>query len=303
MRRFGSTPSDSLSTPDMRVDDVVHALALERGHRLQPDRLAVLLDLLDRVLGDRGEFLAAVRPVAADVEQQPARRAGLPEDGQPGQLLERLQGGAALADQRSAAGRRPPRPPGGRRRPARRCRRRSRGCRAGPRRSRPRSRSAGTGRPRRRPSSPAAPAAVSVSSSASASSASVVVAVHRERRGRPPRPGTARRGGCWCRSRSHLRTRSAGPSGPLVSRGRREVAGAHGHVCTGSVARGRAARGRFRAGAGRTAAARCGTGRRRSSGGGPVAVSPAAWRARLFFGLSPAWRPASARPTLRRGRP
>ena len=81
------------------VDDVVHALALERGHRLQANRLAVLLDLLDGVLGDRGEFLAAVRPVAADVEQQTARRAGLPEDGEAGQLLERLQGGAALTDQ------------------------------------------------------------------------------------------------------------------------------------------------------------------------------------------------------------
>src|SRR6266540_3298570 len=40
-----------------RVDHVMHALALERAHRFQTPRFAVLLDLLSRVLGDRGQLL------------------------------------------------------------------------------------------------------------------------------------------------------------------------------------------------------------------------------------------------------
>ena len=75
------------------------ALALEGAHRLEPDGLAILLHLLGGVLGDRAELLAAGRPVAADVEEQAAGGARLPEDREAAQLLQRLKGGAALADE------------------------------------------------------------------------------------------------------------------------------------------------------------------------------------------------------------
>src|SRR6266498_1764597 len=86
-----------------RVDHVMHALALERAHRFQTHRFAVLLDLLGRVLGDRGQLLAARRAVAADIEQQAAGRAGSAEHGQTRQLLERFEGGSARTHKRLQA--------------------------------------------------------------------------------------------------------------------------------------------------------------------------------------------------------
>ena len=223
MRRFGSTPSDSLSTPGDRVDHVVYALALERRHRLQPYRLAVLLDLLGGVLGDRGEFLAPGGPVAADVEQQPARRTGLPEDRQPGQLLQRLQRGAALADE---------------------------GCSRAPTTST-------IGRPAddqlvdvavvvedveqaldvvgRDLALPEQVALARRRVSGSLPSSSAHPSTVRGRRRRSPRRARRRRSGCWCRSRSHLRTRSAGPLGSAVSRSTGEGAVGHGQRLVGAV--------------------------------------------------------------------
>ena len=99
IRRLGSTPSDSLSTPAMALTTSCTHLRSNADIGSRRTGLAVLLDLLDRVLGDRGQLLAPGGAVAADVEQQPARRAGLPEDRQPGQLLQRLQRRAALADE------------------------------------------------------------------------------------------------------------------------------------------------------------------------------------------------------------
>ena len=297
MRRFGSTPSDSLCHAGHRVDHVVHALALERGHRLQAYRLAVLLDLLDRVLGDRGQFLAAVRPVAADVEQQPARRAGLPEDGQAGQLLQRLQGRAALADQVLQPARRPPRPSGGRRRPARRCRRRSRGCRAGPRCSRRRSRSAGTGRRRRRPSSPGAAGGLGRRRRLG----------RRLRRRRRPRRAWRSSSSRDCSARGMLVSvtvsspyslgRTVGSAGFPGPAGGRRCPRARLYGQCRPWPRGARS---VPPGAGRHGGCTVRTGRRRWSGGGP------GWSALPLGGaallrVAPAWRPASGR-RLRRGR-
>src|SRR6185369_9500352 len=82
-----------------RVDDVVHALALERAHRFEPDRFTVLLDLLGRVLRDRDQLLAAGRSEPADVEQQSRRFSGLPVDGEATQLLQRFERLPANADE------------------------------------------------------------------------------------------------------------------------------------------------------------------------------------------------------------
>ena len=172
--------------------------------------------------------------------------------------------------------------------PARRCHRRSRGCRAAPRRSRRRSRSAGTGRPRRRAffSRPRVVSSVSARSSASVSSP------YRERR-RSPRPGTASALGMLVSvtvSSPYSLGRTVGSAG---FPGPAEVAGAHGHVCTGSFARGRAVRGRFRPGAGRTAAARCRNGPPPGSRRRPCRSALPLGGAALLRVVA-AWRPASA---------
>src|SRR5262245_14545663 len=87
-----------------RVDDVVHALALERAHRLEAYRLAMLLHLFGRVLRDRDQLLATGRSEATDVEQQPRRFPRLPVDGEPGQLLQCLGRLTADTDQVVQAG-------------------------------------------------------------------------------------------------------------------------------------------------------------------------------------------------------
>src|SRR5215475_11632405 len=78
---------------------VVHDLPLERGHGGQGLRLSGARDILGHGPPVVGELGAAPGPVAADVEHQPGSRAGLPVHGEPGQLLERLQDRAVVADE------------------------------------------------------------------------------------------------------------------------------------------------------------------------------------------------------------
>src|SRR5690606_11543232 len=82
-----------------RVDDVVDALALERGHGLEADRLTELLNPFRSVLGHGGERLATRRAETAHIEHQARRLAGLPKHRQPSQLLQCLQGRTSVADE------------------------------------------------------------------------------------------------------------------------------------------------------------------------------------------------------------
>ena len=126
-RRRGSSPSLSLSTPLIAGDRVVHDLALERRHRPQAHRLAAVEHLASRCAcrarSARRAGTGASRRCRASAGCGCRRLL----HGQPGQLLQRLQHRAAVADQlvevvaavdaRRRRGR--PRRPG-------RCRRRSR---------------------------------------------------------------------------------------------------------------------------------------------------------------------------------
>src|SRR4051812_13617791 len=76
---------------------VVHDLALERAHRLQPHPLAALQDRLRRRAAELAQLLAAVRAPARDVQHQPAARSRLLLDREPRQLLQRLEDRAAGA--------------------------------------------------------------------------------------------------------------------------------------------------------------------------------------------------------------
>ena len=163
-RRCGSSPSDSLRRRRSRRSRRARPCA-RRGSsgRAGPARRA----RVTRAAVSRGERRSSSRraAVAADVEHQPAARPGLLLHGQPGQLLQRVEGLAALPDQRAAGRRRRSRPGRGRSRRRGRCRRRSRRCRAAARgsrrRCRPRARAArrpaprvvciGRSRPSRRP--------------------------------------------------------------------------------------------------------------------------------------------------------
>ena len=58
-----------------------------------------LSDVVDRLLGQHTRLRPQLGAVAADVEHQPGPLTGLAVDRQPGQLLQRLEHLAALADQ------------------------------------------------------------------------------------------------------------------------------------------------------------------------------------------------------------
>ena len=74
-------------------------LPLERRHGGQALWLTRARDLLGYGFPVVGKLGAAPGPVTADVEHQPGPVAGLPVHGEPGQLLQRLQDRAVVADQ------------------------------------------------------------------------------------------------------------------------------------------------------------------------------------------------------------
>jgi hypothetical protein len=90
--------------PGHRRYGVVDDLALEGRHGIEADRRALVPNALGRPGPEHGELLALAGSVTADVEHQPATNSGLAVDGQPGQLLQRLQGGAVRADKAAEVG-------------------------------------------------------------------------------------------------------------------------------------------------------------------------------------------------------
>ncbi len=86
-KRCGSTPSDSLRKPaaaiasctTLRSNAVIGAILTGSPVAMTCSAALVPSD---------GEIGTAARPVATDVEHQPAAHAGLPRDGEPGQLLQ-----------------------------------------------------------------------------------------------------------------------------------------------------------------------------------------------------------------------
>ena len=91
-RRSGSSPSDSLRTPSIAA--IASCTTLRSNGFIASSRTgdAGRRDLGRRVPGDLGQRRPPPGPVAADVEHQPAAQPGLLLHGEPGQLLQRVEG-------------------------------------------------------------------------------------------------------------------------------------------------------------------------------------------------------------------
>ena len=93
-RRFGSSPSDSLRTPRRPPIAVVHHLALERGHGVQPHGARRWsCTSAARLLAQLGEFATPARRARYSplTKHDPGAGPGLPVHRKAGQFLQRLQ--------------------------------------------------------------------------------------------------------------------------------------------------------------------------------------------------------------------
>jgi hypothetical protein len=95
---------DSLRTPIDRGNNVVHDFPLERVHRRKSHRIAAVEHRSSRLRSQRAKFFAPRLTMSAYIKHEPTPGAGLLLDGQPGELLERVQSLAIRADQRLQAG-------------------------------------------------------------------------------------------------------------------------------------------------------------------------------------------------------